>query len=168
MGASLFPQQAWGTELTANDSTPKEQLGAIRTEYDSTNGARVFKYVQAASDTTVADGTPLLYQTADTSRQTVTVDLTDALTNNVAGVGIGAITASYYGWIQVAGYHDAVITNGDDDIAANDAIIYGAADGVVDSVGAGTAPTNAVLGFAVAADVDAANTVAVNLTCPQA
>lgn len=151
---------AWNTRLNANDAVAREQVGIVRQELDATNGLKEYKYVQAAADTTVANGTPLLYVAADTARLSVTLDLTDANTNDPAGVGIGVITAEYYGWIQTKGYHSAVITNGDDDIAANDAIIYGAADGVVDSVAAGTAPTNKPLGFAQAADVDASNTVA--------
>jgi hypothetical protein len=154
------------TQLTDSNTVAQEELGIIRTENDSATdgGYKVYKYVQAAADTTVANGTPLLYVTATTNRTIVTLDLTDANTNNVAGVGVGAIAASSYGWIQLKGYHSAVITNADDDISANDAIIYGAADGVVDSVAAGTAPTNAILGFAVADDVNADDTVATLLT----
>lgn len=156
----------WKTELTANDETIQEQQGILRHELDDTNGYKIYKYVQVASDTTVANGTPLLYTIATTSLDDVTYDLDDSKINLIAGVGVGAITASYFGWVQIYGYHSVVITNADDDIAAGDAIIYGAADGVVDSVAAGTAPTNTTLGFAVAADVNDDDTVAVFLDCP--
>ena len=146
--------------LTSNDASPQNDIGATITVLTSAGGVKEYKYVEVAADTTVANGTALLYVLADTARLSVTSDLTDANTNDPAGVGIGAITAEQYGWIQTKGYHAAVATNGDDDIAANDAIIMGAADGVVDSVAAGTAPTNKVFGFAQAADVDAADTVA--------
>lgn len=88
------------TAVTSNTSTAKEQLGAIRFEYDTTYGWRVYKYVQAASDTTVANGTALGYPTTDNTRTTVSSDATDFLVGRPAGVGIGAITASYYGWIN--------------------------------------------------------------------
>ncbi len=78
-----------------------------------------------------------------------------------AGVVIGTPTQNTWGWVQTAGYHAAVKTNGDDDIAANDTIIMVATDGVVDSVaGATRTGTLSVVGVAAAADVDAADTVA--------
>lgn len=155
----------WATPLDANDSTQKETLGILRTEWNTTDSClKTYKYVQAASDTTVANGTALGH--SDTLGHVASSDCTDYDENQPLGVGIGAITASYYGWIQVAGYHPAVLTNGDDDIADGDNIILDAtSDGVVDSVAAGTAPTDSLLGIAVAADVDADDTVAVMLKC---
>lgn len=158
----------WKTELTANDTTAQEQQGIQRYELDDTNGMKVYKYVQARADTTVANGTPLMYTVGTTSFDDVTSDITDGGRNAVAGVGIGAITASSFGWIQVYGYHSAVITNGDDDIAADATIIYSSTDGQVDSVAAGTASTYRPIGIAVAADVNADNTVATFVDCPHA
>ena len=152
------------TALTANDSTAKEQLGAIRAEWDGTQW-KWYKYVQVAAGTTVANGTPLAYPTTNTARTIVSGTVADYLRNRPAGVGVGAITASYYGWIQIKGPHSAVITNGDDDIAAGDTIILATTGGQVDSVAAGTPTTYRPLGIATAADVDAANTVATDLCC---
>jgi hypothetical protein len=118
--------------------------------------------MQAAADTTVASGVALAY--SDTLRQTASSDISDASPNQPAGVGIGAIAASSYGWVQCYGYHATVNTNGDDDIADGDTIILGA-DGVVNSVTAGTASTYKPLGVAVAADVDGDDTVATFLDC---
>ncbi|MDD5501600.1 MAG: hypothetical protein PHH57_08005, partial [Candidatus Omnitrophica bacterium] len=141
------------TAVTANDSTAKEQLGAIRWEYSTTYGWRCYKYVQAASDTTVANGTALAY--TDYTRTVVSSDRDDTNANWIAGVGVGAITASYYGWIQIKGYHSVVATDAGDDIAIGDALIlHASTDGVVDCTAAGTAPVTAVLGWAYAADVD--------------
>ena len=152
------------TALTANDSTAKEQLGVIRAEFDTTYGWRYYKYVQAASDTTVANGTVLCY--TNYTRTVVSSDRTDTQANWPAGVGVGAITASYYGWIQLKGYHSAVATDAGDDIAIQDAlIVHATLDGVVDRTAAGTAPLYAVVGWAYAADVDAADTVAALLCC---
>ena len=154
----------WATKLTDNSATAKEQLGIKRIEWDSSDSCfKAYRYVQAASDTTVADGTALCF--TDTLRQVVSSDISDADNNQPAGVGIGAITASYYGWVQTGGYHSAVLTNGDDDIADGDHIILDDSnDGVVDSVSAGTACTDTQVGIAVADDVDGSNTVAVFLT----
>ena len=140
--SNTTPQQVWKTKLTADDTVAQETQGAVRYELDATNGMRGFVYIQAASDTTVADGTPLMWVLSDTARLSVTLDLTDSGLNFPAGVGIGVITASSYGWVQFMGYHDAVITNGDDDIAAGDSIIQSSADGQVDSVAANTAPSS--------------------------
>jgi hypothetical protein len=98
----------------------------------------------------------------------VTNDISDAIGINVpAGVLLGVVTAGNYGYIQVRGVHPAVLTDGGDDIAANDTVIVDpSVDGVVDSVAAATASTHVPLGIATAADVDADNTVAVFLTCP--
>jgi len=152
------------TELTANDSSAKDQLGIVRAEYSATYGWRYYKYVQAASDTTVANGTALAY--TDYTRTVASSDRTDTNVNLPAGVGIGVITASYYGWIQIKGYHAAVATDAGDDIAVTDALIlHATTDGVVDRTAAGTAPLYNPIGWAYAADVDAADTVATILTC---
>lgn len=159
-------KNTWATDLTADDSSAKEELGAIRFTYDSTVGVRGYRYVQAAADTTVANGTVLTFVDATYFNKTVTLDISDSHPNRAAGVGIGAITASNYGWVQFYGYHATVLTDGGDDIADGDAVIVDpSTDGTADSVTAGTAPTHKVLGFACAADVDANNTVAVRLEC---
>lgn len=93
---------------------------------------------------------------------TVTMDLTDASRNEVAGVFAAVIADGGYGWLQVKG-PCVVNTDGGDDIAAGDAIIAANADGTVDSVAAGTAPTHQTVGFALAADTDGSNTVPVRL-----
>jgi hypothetical protein len=154
----------FATALTANDSTRQEPLGAKRYEYDATNGGvNVYRYVVVASDTTVANGTVLAY--SDAYHTTVSTDCDDTVQNDVAGVGIGTGTASYYIWIQTGGYHSAVITNADDDIAAGDILIVDAdEDGQCDSIAAGTDIMYRILGVATADDVNAADTVAAYLT----
>ena len=150
------------------DQNLDDELGIIRFVLVSTAGWQTFKFVQVATGTTVANGTVLVYGAAagDTTapavnRTIVTDDISDQKQNGVAGVGIGAITAASYGWIQLTGYHSVVKTNGDDDIAYGDVLIVDSTtDGTCNSVAAGTAPTHIVLGVARAADVDADNTVA--------
>jgi hypothetical protein len=160
----MASKHLWATKLTDNSSTAKEELGITRIEWDSTYLCfRKYRYVRTAADTTVANGTALGY--TDVLGQVVSLDIDDFVeTSNLAGVGIGVITAAYYGWIQVGGYHPVVKTNGDDDIAAGDWIIYGAADGVVNSVASSAdVAFMRFFGVAVADDVNADNTVAVEL-----
>lgn len=158
------PTQIWATELTANDASAKELVGVIRWEYDTTYGLRAYRYMQAASDTTVANGTALRY--SDAYKFTASSDCDDAGINQVAGVGIGVITAEYYGWVQVYGYHPAVLTDAGDDIADGDyVILHASTDGVCDRTAGGTAAVSVPLGVAVAADSDANDTVATFLNC---
>lgn len=83
--------------------------------------------------------------------------------NQVIGVAVGTIAPGYYGWLQTKGFHSAVVTNGQDDISANDALIGYSGTGTVDSVPAGTAPTYKIVGWALADDDNSANTVAAQL-----
>ena len=141
-------------------------LGALRFQYDpgTPGGMRVLRYVKVHADSAaVANGTPLMW--TDTLQTTVSTVVATGNRNFPAGVGIGTITAGNKGWIQCLGYHSAVITNGDDEIAKGDSVIYSATDGKVDSVAAGTASTYKIVGIAAAADVDAANTVATYINC---
>lgn len=149
--------------LTVDSSEQKEKLGTLRVVFDPDYGLLVYKYVKISSGSAaVANGT-LVFQDDLYGRTGDTRVASAKSRNHVLGIGIGTITAGQYGYLQVAGYHSAVKTNGDDDIAAGDTLIAAIADGVVDSVAAGTAPTYKPVGIAVAADVDAANTVAANL-----
>ncbi len=87
--------------------------------------------------------------------------------NLPAGVILGAPTASQYCFIQVRGVHDAIVTNGDDDITLGMTLVLdGTVDGAVDSVAAGTASTYVPFGIAMASDVDLSNTVQGLITVP--
>ena len=162
----MATKHLWVTPLTANTLDQKEELGIVRREWNSTDSCfKTYKYVQASLTATAANGIPLsFYGTTGTVAQ----DLNDNGFNNPAGVVTGTLTNSYYGWIQVGGYHSAVKTNGDDDIADGASIVLGRAKRVVDSVAAGTASSVKLLGIAVAADVDADDTVATLLCCDYA
>jgi len=156
----------WNTQLTSNTADAQEDVGAIRFDQDPTYGRRKYKYVQAAADTTVANGTCLAY--SDVYRRVVSNDRTDTYQSAVAGVGIGAITASYHGWIQIGGYHEALITDGGNDVAISDhLILHTTGDGQCDRVAAGTAITYTALGVAAAADDDTTDLVAAYLNCPE-
>lgn len=160
----MASKHLWATKLTDNSSTAKEQLGIKRVEWDSSDACfKAYRYVVTASDTTVANGTALGY--SDTLGQTVSLDCDDYSENQAAGVGIGVITAGYYGWIQTGGYHSAVKTDAGDDIADGDyVILHATTDGVCDRTAAATAAVSRPLGFAVADDINASDTVATFLT----
>ena len=117
-----------------------------------------------AADTTVANGTCLTF--TDTLRHTASSDISDGDINQVAGVGIGAITAEYYGWVQCYGYHAALLTDGGDDFADGDwVILHASTNGTCDRTASGNAAVSKPLGVAVAADIDDDNTVATQLDC---
>lgn len=157
----------WATPLTSDSSTQLEELGILREHIDEDEGHKVYKYVQIdASSAAIANGTVCVTTGDLYFRKATTVCDAAADRNQPIGVGIGTITAGNYGWLQVRGYHSAVKTNGDDDIAIGQALIVdaeGGTDGTCDSVAVGTAPTHKVIGWALAADVDASNTVAAQL-----
>ena len=73
------------TALTANDSTAKEMLSAIRTEHDGTNGLKMYMYVYAS--TAVANGTPVVI--TGTNGYTVGTDSTTIGLKPCVGVGVG-------------------------------------------------------------------------------
>ncbi len=136
-------------------------IGTFRTE---SNGAR-YRFIRFSDGTANSAGTAgqLVYYTSITSFDgVVTNDVSDSSLNRVAGVLTAGMTDGKIGWIQIGGFA-TVNTNGDDDIAAGDAIIGSSTDGACNSVAANTAPTNKVVGFAVTTDVDANNTVIVEL-----
>jgi len=98
------------TALTANDSSAKEELGTIRTEYDSTNGPKTYMYVLANG--AIAAGTPVILNRV--TGYTVGPDTVNAIaTKRCVGVGIGTITTAYYGWIQVRGHSTNILTHAD-------------------------------------------------------
>ena len=152
------------TAITADSTTAQEQLGSVRKEYDSTNGFRTFKYVQASLTVAASNGRVLCWY--DTIGTVATDDISTTRASLPAGVAIGTLTHGRYGWVQMGGYHSAVDTNGDDDVADGDVVVVDTAtDGVADSVAYGAASSLKILGIAVAADVDASDTVAVLLDC---
>jgi hypothetical protein len=157
----------WATTLTADDTAAKEELGIIRFEVDrdDTVGLKSYRYVQVHADSAaVANGDVVVYR--DLYKIVADTRIAQSTENHIAGVGIGVITAGNYGWLQIGGYHAVVKTNGDDDIADGDVLIHSGTDLQADSVAAGTAPTYIPVGVAVAADVDADNTVAAQLCVP--
>jgi hypothetical protein len=150
---------------TANDQyavhTPGESIEVV-----DSMGLKRFKYIKYDSGTApiaaAAGNIAYFFDGTDFNGYEVTSDVSETDVNHVAGVLQNVITDEYYGWIQTWGYYATVTTNGDDDIAAGDALI-GVGDGTVNSVAQDTAPTNKVIGWAIADDVNADNDVAAYL-----
>lgn len=97
--------------LTAYSSTALNPKGIIARCYDSTYGERWFKYVQngEASTAAVAGGAACQkLAAAVTAGQTVQVP-TDTSDEMLGGIWMAAVTAQYYGWLQILGYHTAGI-----------------------------------------------------------
>lgn len=132
--------------LTENSSVATEQLGRSRIEWDVTAGYQKYVYVQNSTATALADGTTCYW--ADDFRTKVSISESQ---NKKAGIAFGAITASYHGWIQVGGYHDAVKAKGGD---ANDGdfMVFDAADGFTNALAAGGSLLEQPFGVAVGDD----------------
>lgn len=103
MAGPFLHSGAWVTAVTANDSTKKEELGALRWE----NG-KIYRYVQASAATITQYGAVRFTSTAGN-----VVALTSAVTTaapcSVAGIAETALTTSYYGWITVFGVATALV-----------------------------------------------------------
>jgi predicted RecA/RadA family phage recombinase len=137
-------------------------VGTFRTASDGTE-YRFIRFSDGTANLAATAGQLLYYTTVTTFDGVVTNDVSDTNVNRVAGVALAGMTDGQLGWIQVSGIA-TVNTDGDDDIAAGDAIIGASGtDGACESVAADTAPTNKIVGFAIAADVNASNTVIVEL-----
>lgn len=133
-------------------------------------GYRFVKFDNGTGDVASAAGS-LCYLTA--TNGTVTSDESDSLAP--CGVFQSVIADGSYGWVQTKGLYATVKTSGDDDIVVGDALIETATDGAVSRINSTYITTTAatlaqiqrvvkVVGYAVAADVDANNTVAAVLT----
>lgn len=147
------------TSVRTSSEGPLYALGQYREE--DGKGYRYYQFDNGTGNLTNAANL-LLYQ-VDTDPWILTTDVSDSDRNLVKGVSQSVVADSGYGWCQTKGVC-TVTTNGDDDIAKSDAVIASAAgDGTADSVAADTAPTNRVVGWALAADTDAADTVVVDL-----
>jgi hypothetical protein len=99
-------QNIYPDALTSNSTTALNQLGALRYEYDGTNGMKVYKYVLAGG--TIANGTVCsAYGTAGTQVWSSTTNTPGKIP--ATGIGVGAITSGSYGWVLVDGYHSAIM-----------------------------------------------------------
>lgn len=101
----IYTQLSYNSSRTAPET--QDMAGTIWHDIDVTLGVRKFKFVQAnaTSDNLVAGDVVVWtnnYATVVSSEQA------DSARNCLAGVAIGALTATKYGWIQTDGYHAGV------------------------------------------------------------
>lgn len=131
--------------LTLSDTSAKFNIGELAKD----QLGNIYRYVQniAADSIAIADGT-CVYPT--TTIGVVSPDFTggNGLTGRVVGVGIGAIAAGSFGWVQVSGIHPAVKT--DAGVSAGDALVGHTVDGEADTMADGE--EEFVFGFALTAD----------------
>lgn len=138
-----------------NDSTRRMHAGGYYYHEHATYGMWLLRYVQLKDAVTYAAGQVLTKANILGTAATNDISGGSSIGKSFAGISLRVGTTAYWNLILVGGYYPAIITNGDDDIADGVQLIVGAADGVCDS---GTALQS--FGYAVGADVDAANTVA--------
>lgn len=167
---SGFPQTpGFGKAAYASSDTP-EKLGTLG-ELASFDGVlhRLMQLHTVCVSDVIASG-HVLYRTA--TANVVTNDRSEAVTdsaNNYCGIAPqltasvpeSTATVTYYMWVQISG-RATVVTNGDDDIVAGDLIIA-SGDGTCDSVAALSENAANFIGIAAAADVNASDTVVVDL-----
>ncbi len=153
------------TNPTGEDTDPQTTLGSIHLY----NG-KLYRYIKLVDAIDAVAGSVVF--AANAAYTQGTCDYTGGATGPITGVpciGIaaGTITAGKYAFVQVSGVA-TVNTDGDDDIAAGDIVITGAADGVCESVASASSALNIdvyvkIIGTATAADDNTANTVTVKL-----
>lgn len=156
--SGLFLNPGWPSR-SLNDSTSRGNLGVPIFTIDPDYGVKAYKYV--LFNATGTAGTA--YAFTDLYGREVSSTFTGCL-NRPAGVAVATVTSGNYGLVQCYGYYATILTDAGDDFADDDSIILKTA-GTTDRIAAGTAPTYKRLGVAVAADVDAADTVAGWLDC---
>ena len=141
---------------TANDASAVHTPGEV-VEVITSTGLKRYQYVKfddGTDNTALAAKEPVGYKLGD--HTTVLRDLSDTVANMIAGVALNAITSTYYGWIQTWG-EASVLMNNDDDAATGMTVIW-SADGVCDTVAAGTASTYRPVGICDVAVVANTNT----------
>lgn len=121
-GKSLFPQQAWNTALTDDDATAQEELGILRAQITTDGGTKIYKYIQNVSGGALADGDAVVYTLTDDGGYVVTT-IASADAASAAGIAIGAITSTQYGWVQVGGINTTAKIKGDTDATTAGALV---------------------------------------------
>lgn len=103
--------------LTRVDTSAKHKPGAVWT--DESTGKR-YRYCYNAGATSWTIGVPIgMFLTADyiyqlsftAATQLVATDGTEVVTP-VAGIGLGTVATTEYGWVQVGGICDYLVTDG--------------------------------------------------------
>lgn len=133
---------------------PEYGLGEMR---ETVTGKR-YRYCKFLDAVTYVANQCLTWANAACTSVTNDISGGSSLGAFAAGVGQAVVAQNGFGWVQTWG-PATVKTNGDDDITAG-LSLFPSGDGTVDSATAATFVTGR-LGYALAADVDADNTVSV-------
>lgn len=108
MAVGKFDTIIFSTALTSNTATAKEEVGILRYEIDKTYGLKVYMYVLASG--TISKGNIVSW--GGVTGYTVKKETTStAGQQQPVGVAIGTITDTYYGWIQVKGHNEYIMTH---------------------------------------------------------
>lgn len=139
-----------------NDGFINANLGEVFKYNHPTYGAWLLRWVQAKDAVAYLAGHSVQWYDANKTQVTNDRSGGTGLSFGCAGVVLSVLTTAYFAPILIRGKYPTILTNGDDDIAAGDALIISSTDGLCDS---GTSTPGLFLGHAVVADVDADNTV---------
>ncbi len=156
IGGQLLKDPAQYNHATAD---PTLVVGGL---YEWVANGFIYRYVQFKDAVTYAAGQSVEY--AATTGLAVTNDRAggSSVGRAAAGVVLGVMTQDSYGFILVQGVA-TLATSGADDIAAGETLItHATTDGTVDGVATWTL---GCIGVALAADVDAADTVIGTVMC---
>lgn len=100
-------KQIWKSEITANDATAQETLGARRIVKDGTLGEQEYCYVKF--DSAITAGKGCVWSSTSTSNPySVAIATSGPSKQKCAGIAVATITASYYGWLLVRGVYDGI------------------------------------------------------------
>ncbi len=157
---------AFWTDLVTDVRTSAQGPLYTKGQYREENG-KGYRYIgfdNGTANIACAAGYLLYIKAAATDPWIVTHDVSDTTTNAVRGVAVAVIADGGFGWMQTKGYNAAVETDAGDDFAAGDAAIaHATEDGEADRTAKGTAPVSRVVGWAMDADSDSADTVPLDL-----
>lgn len=149
------------TKLASNSATAIDTPGAYRQAVDG----KIYRYVQAV-DLAVANGYVVtIADAADDSIVSIDISGGSSIAVKAAGVGIGAITADYYGWVLVKGVHSSVLSDGS--VAAGEYVVpHASTNGSIDTAAAGSTvaiTAHQALGVALADDTTTRAVVSVDI-----
>lgn len=141
-----------------NDQYPTHTVGNLYTY-----GGKVWRYVRFRDAVTYVAGHVCTKALKDGTEVTNDISGGSSIGAIVGGICVRVMTQNYYGFVLVHGYYATVKTSGADDIAIGERVfVHGSTDGTCDGVVASTT-SSGDFGIAVEADVNADNTVAVEV-----
>lgn len=136
--AERGPKVLWKHAITAYSSTDDEMVGQIRDE-----GRKMYRWIKNASGAAFVAGGACYHTFSNGS--TALEECTDGVTIDLgffAGIAMSAIPNGSYGFIQIFGYHAAVlVTTAGGTIVAGDMLLgVDGADDMIQNITMGTAP----------------------------